>query len=63
MKFNNLLKKKNTLAMQLCEGNTYTGDMVLRLTNEHFTALYKEICIGGVNTARSFLVIWKDCEV
>ena len=31
--------------------------MVLRLTNEHFTALYKEICIGGVNTASQALGI------
>ena len=57
MKFNNLLKKRNCLALQLCEGDSFTGDMVLRLTNEHFTALYKEICIGGVKTPSQALAI------
>jgi hypothetical protein len=60
MKFNNLLHKRNTLAMQLCEGETYTGDSVLRLTNEHFTALYKEICIGGVKTPSHALAILEN---
>ena len=50
MKFNNLIAMRNSLAIQLCQGEEYTGDAVLHLSNANFNALYNEICIGGVKT-------------
>ena len=39
MKFNNLIAMRNSLALQLCQGEEYTGDAVLHLSNASFNAL------------------------
>jgi hypothetical protein len=57
MKFNNLIKMRNSLAIQLCEEESYSGDAVLQLSNSNFKALYNEICIGGVKTPSQALAI------
>lgn len=52
MKFNKLMRLEHTLAIRLCKGaESYTGDSVLTMPNAEFSALYKEICTGGIKTA------------
>ena len=52
MKFNKLMRLEHTLAIRLCKGDErYTGDSVLTMPNAEFSALYKEICTGGIKTA------------
>ena len=48
MKFNKLRRSGHALAVLLSRDQDYTGDSVLALPNDHFVALYKEICTGGV---------------